>query len=67
MDYLIDIRIEGDTKRTYRITAKSEEEANERLKLRLPPQQRDTIIIDNISIDKTTIADENPYGVFNEE
>ena len=66
MTYIIDIRID-DKKRSYRIEAKSEEEAKERLGLRLPPAQRDFVIIDSIKIDMTTVGDEAPYGEFGDE
>ncbi|MDA3946327.1 MAG: hypothetical protein PF439_06570 [Helicobacteraceae bacterium] len=67
MQYLIDIRINEGRKRTYRIDAKTEEEALERLKLRLPPQQRDVFVVDMIKIDPATVVDEDPYGVFGGE
>ena len=67
MRYLIDIRIEDTKKRTYPIDAKDEEEALERLKLRLPPRQRINIIIDAIIIDPASITNEDPYGIFGGE
>jgi hypothetical protein len=67
MQYLIDIRIGEKPKRTYRIDAANEDEAMERLKLRLPPHQRDTITIDAIKIDMTTVGNDEPYGVFGTE
>lgn len=63
MRYLIDVRIEGKI-RQYRIDADTEAQALERLKLRLPPHQRDGVIIDAISIDPASIPDEDPFGVF---
>lgn len=66
MTYIIDIRIEGK-QRSYRIEARGEEEAKERLKLRLPPNQREDITIDAIKIDMTTVGDEAPYGEFGGE
>ncbi len=67
MQYLIDIRINEGAKRTYRIDAKTEEEALERLKLRLPQQQRDAFVVDMIKIDPATVVDEDLYGVFGGE
>lgn len=67
MRYLIDIRIDGTKKRTYPIDAKDEEEAKQRLKLRLPPHQRDGIVIDAITIDPASLANEEPYGIFGGE
>lgn len=66
MTYVIDIRID-DKKRSYRVEAKNEKEAKERLGLRLPPAQRESIIIDAIKIDMTTVGDEAPYGEFGGE
>jgi len=63
MRYLIDVRVEGKT-RLYPIDASNEGEALERLKLRLPPHQRDTVIIDSIAIDPASIPDEDPFGIF---
>lgn len=67
MHYLIDIRIGGRKKGTFRVDGKDEEQALERLALRLPPQQRDTYVVDAIKIDPTSIIDEEPYGIFSEE
>lgn len=67
MQYIIDIRIDKDKKRTYRIDAKDETEAKKRLLDRLPPQQRDAIIIDSIKIDVTTVVDDDLYGIFSED
>ncbi len=67
MRFLIEIRIDGTTKRTYPIDAQDEAQAKERLKLRLPPHQRDTIVIDAITIDPASIANEDPYGIFGGE
>jgi hypothetical protein len=64
MIFIIDIRIDEEQKRTYKIEAKDETEAKERLKLRLPPHQRDTLLIDSIQIDPATVGGEEPYGTF---
>lgn len=64
MIFIIDIRIDGKQKRTYRIEAKEETQAKERLMLRLPPSQRDTLIIDSIQIDSATLNNDEPYGSF---
>jgi hypothetical protein len=66
VQYLIDIRLD-QTKRTYRIDADSEAQARERLLLRLPPHQRDSVIIDAVKIDRTTVGAEDPYGSFGGE
>jgi len=67
MHYIIDVRVDQDKKRTYRINAKDETEAKERLKDRLPPHQRDSLIIDDINIDMSTMVQDDPYGIFGEE
>lgn len=67
MEYIIDMRLGEKTKRTYRISARDEEEAKERLKLRLAPQHRETMIIDSIRLYQTALGDEDPYGIFGEE
>ena len=66
MTFIIDVRV-NETRFTYRIDAKDEDEAKERLKLRLPPHQREHIVIDAIKIDMTTVGDEAPYGEFGGE
>ena len=67
MEFVFDIRIDERQKRTYRIKAKDEDEALERLKLRLPPSQRDNVVIDDLKIDMTTVGIEEPYGTFSGE
>lgn len=67
MHYLVDVRVDGEKKRTYRIDAKDETEAKARLMPRLSPAQRDTVIIDSIKIDPATVGDEDPFGVFGGE
>lgn len=67
MTYIIDIHLEDGKKRTYPIDASGEAEAIERLKLRLPPDQRDTITIDAIRIDMTTVGTEEPFGIYTGE
>lgn len=63
MRYLIDIRLEGKS-RLYPIDAENEVQAIERLKLRLPPNQRESILIDSIEIDPSSISHDDPFGVF---
>jgi Tfp pilus assembly ATPase PilU len=63
MRYLIDIRLEGKSC-IYPIDAKNETQAIERLKLRLPPHQRESFIIDSIEIDPASIPADDPFGVF---
>jgi len=67
MRYLINVRVDGDKKRTYPIDAADETQAKERLLLRLPPQQRDGVIVDDIKIDPASLIDTDPYGIFGEE
>lgn len=67
MHYLIDIRIDGHKKSTFRVDGKNEEQALERLVLRLPPNQRDNYIVDAIKIDPASIGDEETYGIFTGE
>ena len=67
MRYLINVRVDGDKKRTYPIDAADEAQAKERLLLRLPPQQRDGVIVDDIKLDPASIIDTDPYGIFGEE
>lgn len=63
MKFLIDIRLEGKVRR-YPIDASNQEEAVERLKLRLPPNQRETFIIDSIELDPSSIPEDDPFGGF---
>ena len=67
MRYLISVRVDGDKKRTYPIDADDETQAQERLMLRLPPHQRDVLIVDDIKIDPASILAEDPYGIFGGE
>lgn len=67
MRYLINVRVDGDKKRTYPIDAADEAQAKERLLLRLPPQQRDGVIVDDIKLDPASIIETDPYGIFGEE
>ena len=64
MTYVFVIRINGGAPRTYRIDARSEEEAHSRLALRLPPSDRDNFVIDSLQIDMSTVGVEEPYGSF---
>lgn len=66
MTYIIDIHIK-DKKRSYRIEARNEAEAKDRLKLRLPLTERDTFTIDTLKIDMTTVGNEDPFGTFGGE
>lgn len=67
MRYLVDVRVDGDKKRTYRIDASDETQVIERLKLRLPPAQRDTVLVDGIKIDPATVGGDDPFGVYGGE
>jgi hypothetical protein len=67
MRYLINVRVDGDKKRVYPIDAEDETQARERLLLRLPPHQRDGVIVDDIRIDPASLIDTDPYGIFGEE
>lgn len=63
MRYLVDIILEGK-ERKYPIDASSESEAIERLKLRLPPHQREAFTVESIAIDPLSLPDDDPFGVF---
>lgn len=63
MTYLIDI-LTDEKKQSFRIEAKSEEEAKERLKLRLPPDKRESFTIKSIRIDMSTVGTKDPFGTF---
>lgn len=65
MRYLVDIRLDGKS-RLYPIDADNETQALERLKLRLPPHQRESIIIDSITLDPASIPNNDPFGVFSD-
>ena len=67
MRFLINVRIDGEKKRLYPIDADDEVQAKERLLLRLPPHQRETVIIDDIKIDPDSLRDGDPYGLFGGE
>ncbi len=68
MRYLIEVRIADKKPQTFPIDAKDEEEAKERLVLRLPPDKRDKILIDSIILDPKSIPlDDGPYGIFGDE
>jgi hypothetical protein len=68
MRYLLEVRIADKKPQTFPIDAKDESEAKERLALRLPPNKRDKIIIDSITLDPKSIPfDDEPYGVFGGE
>lgn len=64
MRYLLHVRVGEGKKRTYRIDAKSEAEAKERLPSRLAPQERENVIIDAIEIDPASLGSEEPFGIF---
>lgn len=63
MRYIIEIRLETKS-RSYKIDASSEAEAIERLKLRLPPHQREAFEIDSISIDPASLSYDEPFGIY---
>jgi len=67
MRYIIEIRIATKNKRSYKIDAKDEKEAIDRLNLRLPKEQRDNYIVDSISIDPLSLNNEEPFGIFTGE
>jgi hypothetical protein len=64
MTYLVDILNDKKKKQTFRIEAKDEEEAKERLKLRLPPDKRENFSIESIKIDMSTVSMNDPFGTF---
>jgi len=65
--YLINVRVDGTKKRTYPVDAADETQARERLLLRLPPHQRDSLIVDEIKIDPASLLNDDPYGLFGGE
>ena len=66
MRFIFKIHI-GKIKSTYLIDAKNEDEAKDRLLLRLPPDKRGLIKIDSITIDPKSIMAQEPYGIFGDE
>ncbi len=67
MTYIIDILTQEKKKHSFRIDAKNEEEAKERLMLRLPPNKRENVEIVSIKLDMSTVNMHDPYGTFGEE
>lgn len=67
MQYLICICMDENKKSTFRVDGKDEEQALQRLELRLPPQKRANYRIDSIKIDPASITNEGPYGIFTGE
>lgn len=65
MRYILAVTLANNKKRTFPITAASEEEAREKLLLRLPPHERDGVRFDSVSVDpKSVLPDEDPFGTF---
>lgn len=65
MRYIVDVRVSGDKKRTYKIDAKGEDEVHERLMNRLSPKERENVIIDGIKPDLAALpSGDEPFGVF---
>ena len=64
MRYLINVRVDGVGAL---LVAVDELQARERLLLRLPPHQRDSVIVDDIKIDPASLINDDPYGIFGEE
>jgi len=64
MVYLLHVRVDNTKNHTFKIVAKDEDEAKNKLPYRLPPDKRESYIIDSIEIDPKSIGDEEPYGVF---
>lgn len=64
MVYIIDILTHEKKKKSFRITADNEEQAKERLQLRMPPNNRDNFTIESIKIDASTLNMEEPFGSF---
>lgn len=65
MRFIINIHLQSKQKRLYTIDAKDETQAKERLMLRLPPKERETVVIVNITVDPSTITHEDPFGIYN--
>ncbi len=64
MTYLIDILTDDKKRQSFRIEAKNEEEARERLKLRLHPDKRECFTVESIKIDMRTVGIKDPFGTF---
>lgn len=65
MRFIVEIRVSGDKKRTYKIDAKGEEEVHERLISRLAPKERDSVIIDAVRPDPAALpTGDEPFGIF---
>lgn len=67
MTYLIEILSSEKKKQTFRIEAKSEDEAKERLKLRLPAPKRENFTITCIKLDVSSINMDDMFGTFGGE
>jgi hypothetical protein len=64
VEYILHVRVLESKKRTYKITAKDQDEARTRLLTRLAPSEREGVIIDSIELDPASLGDEEPFGVF---
>ena len=66
MPYIFTIRTTDDKRLTFRIDALTETEARARLEFRLPPEQRDSAVIEEMQIDLTAIDDDDAPADFEE-
>lgn len=66
MRYIMEIHID-EKAYTYHIDAKDEDQAYERLLLRLAPNKREFVKVDTIQIDPNSIMPQEPYGIFTGE
>ena len=67
MTYIVEILNAEKKKQTFRIEAKDEDEAKERLKLRLPPNKRENFTITCIKLDVSSINMDDMFGTFGGE
>ena len=67
MTYQIDILTHDKKPKRFRIEAKDEEQAKDRLKLRFPPEKRENFTIESIKMDISTLNMDELFGTFGGE
>ncbi len=64
MKFIVEVKLESGQVRKYTVLASDKQEAVEKMKLRLPPHDRESCFIESIRPDASQLVDDDIHGTF---
>jgi len=64
MKFIVEVKLENAQVRKYTVVATAKSEAVDKIKLRLPPKERESCTIQSVTVDHSQLVDDDVHGTF---